>query len=190
MKLVKTIARVMGALLGLPYLMEYALWRLTLGPQRAHFHVSERIAKRTGVLGVYIRQACYRRLLDHVGSDVHFGFLSIISKPQTVIGERVYIGRFCAIGYVQLDDEVMVADGVQILSGRHQHGEESVDGRSLRANPHRFEKVIIGRGAWLCAGAIVMADIGERAVVGAGAVVVKPVPAGGKVGGVPAKPLK
>jgi DNA-binding SARP family transcriptional activator len=32
-------------------------------------------------------------------------------------------------------------------------------------------------------------ELGEGAIVGAGAVVVKPVPAGAKVGGVPAKPI-
>ncbi len=190
MSLIKTIARVVGTVLAFPYLTGYALCRMTLGSERAFLYISERIAKLPGVSGIYVRQACYGRLLDHVGDDVHFGYLSIISKPHTVIGERVYIGRLCVIGYAQVGDEVMVADGVHILSGRHQHGVESVDGRSLRANPQRFEKVIIGKGAWLCAGAIVMADVGERAVVGAGAVVVKPVPPGGKVGGVPAKPLK
>ena len=83
----------------------------------------------------------------------------------------------------------MLADGVQILSGRHQHGSDVVDGQALRDNPQQYSKVCVGAGAWLGAGAVVMADVGERAVVGAGAVVVKPVPAEAKVGGVPARTL-
>ncbi len=38
--------------------------------------------------------------------------------------------------------------------------------------------------------AIVMADVGERAVVGAGAVVARAVPAGASVAGVPAVPIE
>jgi acetyltransferase-like isoleucine patch superfamily enzyme len=59
----------------------------------------------------------------------------------------------------------------------------------LRDNPQSYEKVTIGPGAWLGAGAVVMADVGPRAVVGAGAVVVHPVSPAARVGGVPARPL-
>jgi acetyltransferase-like isoleucine patch superfamily enzyme len=56
-------------------------------------------------------------------------------------------------------------------------------------NEQQFTQVTIGRGAWIGAGAVVLADVGEHAVVAAGAVVVKPVAAGQRVAGVPAKPL-
>jgi acetyltransferase-like isoleucine patch superfamily enzyme len=59
----------------------------------------------------------------------------------------------------------------------------------MRDNAQTFKQVTIGRGAWIGAGAVVMADVGEGALVAAGAVVVKPVPAYARVGGVPAKAL-
>jgi acetyltransferase-like isoleucine patch superfamily enzyme len=130
----------------------------------------------------------------------------------------------CTIGLATIGDDVMLADGVQVLSGRHQHGSGTGEGdalgatalgatgglsagavdacngtggqaasgtraATLRDNEQQFSRVTIGKGAWLGAGAIVMADVGEGAIVAAGAVVVKPVEAGTRVGGVPARPL-
>ncbi len=187
--MLKFLAGCMGRLFAGPYLIGYHLGRGLLGAQRALAMTSESVARVPGLIGVYTRQAFYRRTLATVGRDVHFGFMSLFSRPEAIIGDRVYIGRFCIIGRAHIGDDVMLADSVQVLSGRHQHGSDSHDGRPLRENAHRYVKVTIGQGAWIGAGAIVMADVGPRAVVGAGAVVVKPIPPGAKVAGVPAKPL-
>ena len=186
----KTIAKGLGLVCAMPHLLVYVVLRPVLGGERAFIGASERIAKIPGQLGVYTRQAFYRRTLSGVGADVYFGFMSVLSKPKASIGEGVYIGRFCSIGWAQLGDGVMLADGVQVLSGRHQHGKESSQGGALRDNEQDFKQISIGAGAWLGAGCVVMADVGERAIVGAGAVVVGPVASEDKVGGVPAKPLK
>jgi len=52
--------------------------------------------------------------------------------------------------------------------------------------------VVIKRGAWIGAGAIILPNvtIGERAVVGAGAVVTRDVPPYTVVAGVPAREIK
>ncbi len=186
----KTIGRTVGLVLALPSLVGYVLGSALMGKERAFALTSERLAVRGGLLGIYTRQAFYRYTTGGVGRDVCFGFMTVFSKPAIRIGQRVYIGRFCSIGWVELQDDVMLADGVQILSGRHQHGAESRDGEPLRDNEQAYRRVTIGRGAWIGAGAVVMADVGPGAVVAAGAVVVKPVPAGARVGGVPAKALK
>lgn len=188
-KIFKAIAGAVGEVLAAPYTVADGLLRPLLGADHAWATATEAIAKIPGVFGVYARQAFYRRRLAHMGCDVHFGFMSTISKRQAVIGDRVHIGRFCSIGLAELADEVLLADGVQILSGRHQHGAQVATGRSWHQNKHQFTKVHIGSGAWLGTGAIVMADVGSNAVVGAGAVVVHPVGSGAKVGGVPAIPL-
>lgn len=113
-------------------------------------------------------------------------FLTVFSKTQAKIGDRVYIGQYCSIGWAIIGDDVLVADGVQITSGRHQHSQS--DGRRLHEDDDdRFVPVTLGNGAWIGAGAIVMADVGEGAVVASGAVVTRSVPAGKKVAGVPAK---
>lgn len=192
MSVAKSIAKILGTLRALPHVVCHLFWKAAIGPDRAFTGASESIARVPGVIGVYARQFFYKGTLARVGVDVHFGFMSLFSKRAATIGDRVYIGRFCTIGWAEIGDDVMLADGVQVLSGRHQHGSEAASGSSgkaLRDNEQSFSKVTIGKGAWLGAGAIVMADVGEGAIVGAGAVVVKPVPAGAKVGGVPAKAL-
>jgi virginiamycin A acetyltransferase len=185
----KTVGRTAGLVLSIPSMVGYLVGIRLLGKERAFALTSERLAIRGGLLGIYMRQAFYRYTTGGVGRDVCFGFMSVFSKPTVRIGQRVYIGRFCSIGWAELQDDVMLADGVQILSGRHQHGTGSRAGGPLRDNEQVYECVTIGRGSWIGAGAIVMADVGPGAVVAAGAVVVKPVPAGARVGGVPAKSL-
>ncbi|MEX0774950.1 MAG: DapH/DapD/GlmU-related protein [Phycisphaeraceae bacterium] len=233
MSVAKTIGRLIGTVAAVPYVLCYGLGRAVLGQEKAFIGTSERVARPAGYLGVYLRQAYYRAVLTHVGSDVYFGFMSVFSKQQARLGDRVYIGRFCTIGWAEIGDDVMLADGVQILSGGRQHlGEEAEKAGNAEyagnqeplsaespASPQSgacwglaegsrvpqirnqkseirdsspeltFTPVRIGRGAWLGAGAIVMADVGAGAIVGAGAVVTKPVPAGARVGGVPARPL-
>jgi len=185
----KTLGKIIGVFLALPYLLGFVLLRLILGYERAFIGVSEAIAVLPTTFGIYARQFYYAAVLAGVGDDVHFGFMSLFSKAAATLGDRVYIGRFCTIGLATIGDEVMLADGVQVLSGRHQHGRDAAAGQSRHGIEQTFSKVTIGKGAWIGANAVIMADVGEGAIVGAGAVVVKPVEAGQKVGGVPAKSI-
>ena len=171
-----------------------AVWRCGLmgclmGRDRAVAMVGESAATWPGLWGIYRRAAFYRSVLRRVGADVSIGFGSVITKADAELGGAVYLGRNCGVGRATLGEGVMLADGVQVLSGRHQHGSASDGGTALRDNPQRFDRVAIGEGAWLGASSVVMADVGPRCVVAAGAVVVKPVPAGTRVAGVPAKPI-
>ena len=189
MTLGKRIGQVVGFWRALPHLFCYRAASVLLGRERAFRAASERISLIPGHVGVYARAAFYRRALRHVGSDVYFGFMSVLSKPDAVIGDRVYIGRFCSLGLATLGDDVMLADAVHVLSGRHQHGQSSDKG-PFRDNEQTYTRVTVGSGAWLGAASVVMADVGELAIVGAGAVVVEEVDAHERVGGVPARPLQ
>lgn len=184
--MIKPIAQLAGALLALPCIARYAVLRRVLGDERALSAVSERAAGRPGLLGLYTRHALYKRLLARAGSDVHFGYQTLLSKPAASIGDRVYLGRLCTVGWVEIGEDVRIADGVQLLSGSHHHG-SAEQGVGLAGTTH--QPIRIGRGAWIGANAVVMADVGEGAIVGAGAVVTRPVPAGQTVVGVPARPI-
>jgi len=185
----KPLARLLGTLLALPTLLRYLLLRRVVERDRAFAYAAEGASKRPGLLGVYARQAFFKWTLRAVGRDVHFGFMSLLSKTDATIADGVYIGRFCTIGRAAIGRDVMLADGVQILSGAHQHGATSENGAALKDNAPAYRTVTLGDGAWIGANAVVMADVGDRAVVAAGAVVTKPVDADTRVAGVPAKPM-
>jgi len=158
-----------------------------LGLRTSFSAASESIARVPGMRGVLCRQAFYRRTLAACGQDVYFGWLSVFSMPEARVGDRVYIGRFCSIGFADIGDEAMLADGVQILSGGREHATRGDDAASMQGQTQVYQRLRIGRGAWIGAGAVIMADVGEHAVVGAQALVRTPVPAGCLAVGVPAR---
>ncbi|MFP4145330.1 MAG: acyltransferase [Phycisphaeraceae bacterium] len=189
MSFAKSLLHRIAWLRALPHRLRYALAARLLGPERALSGVSERLAKLPGITGVHVRQAFYAASLAETGRDVHFGYLSLLSKPGARIGDGVYIGRLCTIGWATIGEEAMLADGVQVLSGRHHHAGPGEVQPEPGAHRLMIREVRIGRRAWIGANAVIMADVGDGAVVGAGAVVVRPVPAGARVGGVPARML-
>lgn len=179
MRVLKLAMKLLGLLRALPHYAAYRLVAAPLGRPRALMDASERIARVPGLWGIYTRQAFYTLALKRVGRDVHFGFMSLFSKPGAELEDEVYIGRMCTIGWAHIEAGARLADGVQVLSGRRQH--------DTAHDEPAFVRVRIGARAWIGAGAVVMADVGEGAVIAAGAVVVQPVPPHARVAGVPAR---
>lgn len=188
-RLAKRVLQASFALLALPRTFAYQLSRRTLG-RRAFGASSESIARVPGLRGVYLRQAFYRGALARCGQDVYFGWQSVFSMAEARIGHEVYIGRFCSIGYGDIGDGAMLADGAQILSGGDEHDHAANSDTSMREQSQTYRRVTIGKNAWIGAGAVVMADVGEGAIIGAGAVVTRPVPAFAVAVGVPARLVK
>ena len=60
----------------------------------------------------------------------------------------------------------------------------------IRDQGGEVQCVTIGEGAWIGAGAIVLADVGKGTVVAAGSVVTKPLPEFVVAAGVPAKVIR
>lgn len=85
------------------------------------------------------------------------------------------------LGGIYLENNVLLGPRVSLLS--INHGEEPEQRQNLILKAVRIKK-----GAWIGAGAKVLPGItvGENAIVGAGAVVTKNVPANTIVAGVPA----
>lgn len=172
----------------LPRLAWHKIGEVTLGV-RAFSGASESIAKIPGMRGVYSRQAFYRRTLQACGLDCYFGWNSVFSMREAQLGDRVYIGRFCSLGYAQIESDSMLADGVQVLSGGREHGTDETEA-NMHDQGQSYCPVRIGHACWIGANAVIMADVGANSIVGAGAVVNKPIPKDSVAVGVPARVVK
>jgi acetyltransferase-like isoleucine patch superfamily enzyme len=146
---------------------------------------SELLSLVPGRLGVYLRRGFYRMSLEDCAADCHLGFGTTLAHRQVRIGRGVYVGNRCTLGKVVLEDDVALGSNVDVLSGRYQHAFGDLDTPILR-QAKTFQRVRIGRNSWVGNSAVLMADVGDHCVVGAGSVVVKPVPACSVAAGNPA----
>jgi len=185
--LLKQLGDVLAEILTVPVVASVRLF-VSLGANEVQVFTwsSQWASSWWGALGDYSRRALYRRLLDACAPDVCIAYGTTFSRPGARLGRRVYIGAFCNLGLVHLEDDVLLGSGVHVLSGKRQHHFDRED-VPIREQGGSYEAVRIGRGSWLGNASIVMADVGEGCVVAAGAVVVQPVPDGAIVGGNPAK---
>lgn len=103
------------------------------------------------------------------------------------IGKHVFINSCCQFqdqGGIHIGDGALIGHSVVLATLNHDlNPEKRAD---LYPKPIR-----IGKNVWIGAHATVLqgVTIGDGAIVAAGAVVTKDVPAGATVGGVPAKPI-
>jgi acetyltransferase-like isoleucine patch superfamily enzyme len=106
----------------------------------------------------------------------------------THMGKNVFINHDCTfldIGGITIEDDVLIGPKVSLIT--ESHPLSPAERRALIVKP-----IVIKRNAWIGAGATILpgVTVGENAVVAAGAVVNKDVPANTAVAGVPAKVIK
>ena len=144
-------------------------------------------ATAPGGIGDYLRRAYYRMTLRAFDQSSRVSFGSFFAHPEAQIGKNVYVGSYCILGRVTIGDGTLLASGVQILSGQHQHARSSED---EAFSGGEFVQVTIGSDSWIGAAATVMADVGSRTTVGAGSVVTKAVPDDCVAAGNPARVIR
>ena len=126
-----------------------------------------------------------------IGDDVKIGTFVEIQKGAK-IGQRCKISShtFICEG-VTLEDEVFVGHGVIFINDRYP---QATNGQgSLQTDADwKCVPTLVKRGASIGSGSTLLCGItiGERAMVGAGSVVTKDVPAGAIVAGNPARVMK
>jgi acetyltransferase-like isoleucine patch superfamily enzyme len=99
------------------------------------------------------------------------------------VGKECWFGlNNVVMGPVEIGDELSTGPYVMILGPRHP-----VPAQAQRQR----DKTIIGNNVWISSGSIILfgVEIGDNAIISAGSVVTKDVPAGSFVGGNPARNL-
>lgn len=137
-----------------------------------------------------------RRLLRlagaHIGRNVRVcSSVTILGTGDLIIGDDTWVGHQVFIltsSCITIGKNVDIAPRVYIGTGTHKI--DRVGDRS--AGEGVSMEVIIGDGAWLCAGCLILpgVSVGKKTVVAAGAVVTRPCGDMKVVGGVPATELK
>jgi virginiamycin A acetyltransferase len=186
--LLKRFANLLAVVLVLPVFLAYHLGAAVLGRHQAFPGWSQAFALLPGLVGVYLRRAFYRLVLAGCGEGTCITFGTLFSHPTAQLGRNVYVGAFCVLGDVTVEDDVLIASHVSIANGAAQHGTERLD-VPVREQPGMFPRVTIGCDSWIGERAVVLADVGRHCVVAAGAVVTRPVADYAIVAGVPARTI-
>jgi virginiamycin A acetyltransferase len=182
---IKTVVQVFSLLIVCPFAALTGFGRFA----RPFQFFAQSFALIPGLPGDYLRVAYYVFTLNRCSLHSRVSLGSFFAQSSAAMGTGVYIGAYCVLGRCRLGDRTQIASHVQILSGGHQHV-RAVDGRIMGANEKLFSPVVIGEDCWIGASAVVMADIGPRSTIGAGAVVTRPIPADVVAVGNPARTLE
>ncbi len=142
-----------------------------------------------GRLGSYFRNALYSLIMSKCSNNGVIYFGTLFSHPDTEIHDDVYIGPQCNIGKSIIGKNTLIASGVHILSGKNQHNFSDLDTPIQQQGGH-YQKIVIGEDCWIGNTAVVMANVGDKAIVAAGSVVTSDVPSYAIVAGNPAKVIK
>lgn len=137
-----------------------------------------------------------------IGNRVTFGGKPVFifgnrggTVPELTIGDHVFIGHLCSFSCsaaITIGKHCLIASGVQI-SDYDGHPVDAVRRRMDEPTPPEgIRPVVIGEDVWIGTGALILKGvrIGNRAIIGAGAVVTKDVADDTVVAGNPARVVK
>jgi acetyltransferase-like isoleucine patch superfamily enzyme len=143
-------------------------------------------------LGTDVRLSKFINLYGcQIGDETKIGAFVEIQKNASV-GKRCKISShtFVCEGVV-IEDNVFIGHGVMFINDSYPRATTAEGGLQTEAD-WKVERTVIRKGASIGSGATILCntEVGEDAIVGAGSVVTKDVPAGAIVAGNPAKVLR
>jgi acetyltransferase-like isoleucine patch superfamily enzyme len=134
------------------------------------------------------------------GARLHFGRWVWIGhgtkirchEGKVYIGDKTVLGQECTISayqHVSIGEQCILADRVMLIDFDHNVAEVE---RPIRVQGIYKRDVRVGSNVWIGFGAQIMrgVSVGDNAIVGAGSIVTKDVPANAVVGGAPARVIR
>lgn len=187
-KIIKEILFAVALVLSVPFFCVYGVGVIISGRDGSFAGMSQLLSLIPGMTGVYIRRAFYCCTVTKCSRDSHISFGTIFPSRNVSIGNHVYIGAWCIIADSVIEDDVLIGSNVHIMGGT-AHRFDRMD-IPIRLQGGSVKTVTIGTDAWLGNGAIVMADVGAKCIVGAGSVVTKRIEQYSIVAGNPARIIR
>lgn len=175
----KLVFKMLGADIGKNVV--FSIGSLILSKDYHNVHIADGIFVAPGVM-IHVNRLS-------VGKNTHIGFQSLLVGESLDIGiscnisNRTFIE--CSYSPVVIEDDVTI--GASVIISSHDGAYRQTHGLDMKSAPILIKKrAFIGNNAIILPGI----EIGEKAIVGAGAVVTKDVEGMVVVGGVPAKIIK
>lgn len=185
-KIIKRIVfLVFFILIAMPLYLIYIF--IFFSSRKAFTSISELLSLIPGYCGYFIRQGFYRLTLG-IGRNVDIRFGTILEHPTIRINNNVYIGQNCTIGTATIGNGVKLGSNVDIVSGGKTH--KIQDGIILPTDYKDLRRIHIGNNTWIGNSSVILNHIGKRCIIGAGSIVVKPIPDNSVAVGNPARVIR
>lgn len=166
---------------------------IKLLPRKIRIIRFNRLRKRNGKIGIFLRYAYLKSLAKSCGSNVAVMTDVYIKNIDKIsIGNNVSFHPMCyidALGGIDIGNDVSIAHGVSIISFNHGYDDNKI--------PIKYQKIKCGRiivhdNVWICARATILYNviIGTGSIIGANSLVTHDVSDNTIVGGIPAKIIK
>lgn len=180
--------------------MIHFLYKYFIRPLRRNCIIWQiRYANRNALIETkYISCSDIKDIRIGYGSSVHHGTVLAVASHQVksaiIVGENTYIGENnnirAADGLISIGDFCLISQGVTIITSNHAIKREIPIAEQSWISVNN--KVTICNGVWIGANAVILPDVtvNEGAVIAAGAIVTKDVPAYAVVAGNPARVIK
>jgi virginiamycin A acetyltransferase len=188
-KTAKYLIRAFFYIIVLPFGLGAKLFYLLFESQLIFDFCAQMFSLIPGFIGSWFRVTFYHQTLRQAAWDITIGFGSVISKMDIKIGKGVLINGFSIIGRANIGEYTVIANHVSVLSGRYQHNFTDIKRKILDDNDS-FTVINVGSNVFIGESSTVMADIGDFSIIGAGSVVVKPIPEYVVAAGNPAQIIK
>jgi acetyltransferase-like isoleucine patch superfamily enzyme len=151
--------------------------------------ISEMLSLIPYLVGIIVRREFYRFSFESCGENLVVGFGAVFLHRGIRIGNNVLVGRYSIVHYCDIGDYSMTAEHAVLNHGAHYHNLDRTD-IPMALQGGVIEPIAIAEDCIVHSNATVMASVARGSIVGAGAVVTRPVEEYSIVVGNPARLLR